>query len=128
MINPLLSPPGPFRTINHRLFAKRAIRDTEFHDSNVMVRMDQNEALTLQVFNTHDEELRIFLVGAMGGGFVGATNLGSFPFKVVPAKLSLAFSVNLGDLFMPWIGIRAHYPTAPTEGNLVIFTSQRQAV
>lgn len=127
MTNPLVVRPGPYKVTKHYLFKSVTIRDALVHDARSMVRMDQTDTLSLQVFNGANTTVTIRLVGGDGGGFVGATGLAQGGLSI-GAGLTEAFSVDLNTLTLPWMSITAQYLTAPAAGGLTVIATQRELV
>lgn len=124
-MNPLVQPPGPFRSFRGRFFKKLTIRDTNPRDGENTLRMEGTETIALDIFNGHDQTVTVRLCGS-SGGYVGATPLGT-P-QMVPANRSEYITVDLSKLKPAYVGVIAEYAIAPTDGTLSIYSYQTKFV
>ena len=110
-------------TKNFQLMETLAIRDTNDHNSDHQVDLYQADQYSFYINNGCNEVLTFRILGLL------TQNAGAAPIGdplTVPARGVDCVSVNVKELWQPWIGCRATFGTAPTSGSVNVIMCRRE--
>ena len=110
-------------TKNFLIMETERVVDTTDHDSQVMVDLYQADQYGFYVNNGCNQVLTFRITG-------GITQAGERAAigdpLTVPAQSADCVSVAVKELWLPWIGARASFETAPTSGSVNIIMCRRE--
>ena len=110
-------------TKNFQLMENLGIRDTNNHNSDHQVDLYQGSNFGFYVNNGCNQVLTFRVLGGITQSGLAAP-IGD-PLTV-PASSADCVSVDTGKLWMPWIGVRASFQTAPTSGSVNVIMCRRE--
>ncbi|MCH8989855.1 MAG: hypothetical protein IIA92_13750 [Chloroflexi bacterium] len=112
-----------YETRNFAVLDAVTIRDTNNHDSPVLIDLYQAENYGWLINNLTDQVLTFRIVGALNNAANAKAPLGD-PFPVAANSMD-CFSVPK-DLWLPFIGARVSFGTAPTTGKVTVVLCRRE--
>lgn len=116
---------GPeYRTENFQVLKAVTIRDTDNHDTEDLVDLLQAENYGWLINNMTDQVLTFRIVGALNNAANAKAPLGD-PFTVAANSMD-CLSVPSRDLWLPFIGARVSFTTAPTSGTVTVVLCRRE--
>ena len=112
-----------YETRNFAVLEAVTIRDTDNHDSPDLIDLYQAENYGWLINNLTDQVLTFRIVGALNNAANAKAPLGD-PFPVAADRMD-CFSVPK-DLWLPFIGARVSFGTAPTKGTVTVVLCRRE--
>lgn len=113
-----------FQTRNFVVLDKVSIRDTNEHDASDLVDFYQAVNIAWMILNGTDQVLTFRMVGSLNNAANFQAPLGD-PFTVAANGID-CLSVPIDLLWMPFIGPRVSFTTAPTTGTVTVVLCRRE--